>query len=334
MKNTLAGTGSRRPEPASPPRLNRLAGHLRRRFGRALRKVPLDAGFSCPNRDGTLSRSGCAFCNPRGSGTGLFAQGLTLAQQWERLRGLSSKKDPGLALAYLQAFSNTHGPLERLARVLDEIAALPGAAGLCIGARPDCLDHPKLELLAAFRERLRGPDLPEPELWLELGLQSSHDATLARVNRGHDAACFADAARAAAHLGIPVCAHLILGLPGEGLPHFLQTVDFVNALPLAGVKLHNLYVAEGAALAALWRSGQLPLLSREEFLEWLCAALPRLRPDLVIHRLVADPAPGELLAPDWARDKHTTLDMLARMIEEQDIRQGRQFACPGPGPAR
>ncbi|MEW5774328.1 MAG: TIGR01212 family radical SAM protein [Thermodesulfobacteriota bacterium] len=319
MKNTSAGRGSRRPDPPEEPRLNRLAGHLRRRFGRTLRKVPLDAGFSCPNRDGTLSRAGCAFCNARGSGTGLFARGLSLAQQWERLRGPDPKR-PGLA--YLQAFSNTYGPAERLARVLDEIAALPGLAGLCLGARPDCLDRAKLELLAGFRERLRSPELPEPELWLELGLQSAHDATLARINRGHDAACFADAARAAAGLGIPVCAHLVLGLPGEGLPHFLQTVDFVNGLPVAGVKLHNLYVAEATALAALWRAGGLLPPTREDYLDWLCALLPRLRPDLVIHRLVADPAPGELLAPDWAGDKRTTLDMLEKMLEERDIRQG------------
>lgn len=321
MKNAPAGAAFRCPPPAAPPRLNRLAGHLRRRFGRALRKVPLDAGATCPNRDGTISRAGCAFCNPRGSGTGLFAQGLTLAQQWDRLRG-PDPRHPGLA--YLQAFSNTHGPAGRLARVLDEIAVLPGVAGLCIGTRPDCLDREKLALLAAFRDRLRSPALPEPELWLELGLQSSHDATLARINRGHDAACFAAATRAAAELGVPVCAHLVLGLPGEGLPHFLQTVDFVNGLPLAGVKLHNLYVAEATALAASWRAGHLALPTREEYLEWLCALLPRLRPDLVIHRLVADPAPGELLAPAWAADKPGTLDRLEQMMEERDIRQGSE----------
>lgn len=322
MKNTPAGEIPRRTAPQAFPRVLGLAAHLRRRFGRALRKVPLDAGFSCPNRDGTLSRSGCAFCNPRGSGTGLHAAGLTLARQWDRLRRRS--RTPGPALAYLQAFSNTHGPPERLAAVLDEVAALPGLAGLCIGARPDCLDPEKLALLAAFRERLRSPELPEPELWLEMGLQSSHDATLARINRGHDAACFAAATRAAADLGIPVCAHLIAGLPGEGLPHFLQTVGFVNALPVAGVKLHNLYVAEATALAALWRAGELPLLSREEYVSWMCAGLARLRPDLVIHRLAADPAPGELLAPDWAADKQGTLDMLGRIMEERDIRQGME----------
>ena len=319
MKSIPEGSGSAVSESRPAPRLNRFSAHLRRRFGRALRKVPLDAGATCPNRDGTLSRAGCAFCNPRGSGTGLFAQGLTLARQWDRLRG-PAPKHPGLA--YLQAFSNTHGPAERLARILDELAALPGLAGLCIGTRPDCLDPEKLELLAAFRDRLRGPELPEPELWLELGLQSSHDATLARINRGHDAACFARAARAAADHGIPVCAHLVLGLPGEGLPHFLQTVDFVNGLPLAGVKLHNLYVAEATALAASWRAGQLPLPTREEYLAWLCALLPRLRPDLVIHRLAADPAPGELLAPAWAADKPETLRLLERMLEERDLRQG------------
>ena len=323
MKKTSAGSGSRRPTPPESPRLNRLAGHLRRRFGRTLRKVPLDAGFSCPNRDGAISRQGCAFCNPRGSGTGLFAQGLSLAEQWARLRSRSAGRgEPGPGLAYLQAFSSTHGPVERLAAVLDQIAALPGVAGLCIGTRPDCLDPEKLALLAGFRERLRSPELPEPELWLELGLQSSHDETLARINRGHDAACFSQAARAAAALGIPVCAHLVLGLPGEGLPHFLQTVAFVNGLPVAGIKLHNLYVAEGTALAALWRAGDLALPTREEYLDWLCALLPRLRPDLVLHRLAADPAPGELLAPDWAADKRATLDMLAQMMEERDIRQG------------
>lgn len=322
MKNTPDGQTPGRAAGQAFPRVKGLAAHLRRRFGRPLRKVPLDAGFSCPNRDGTLSWSGCAFCNPRGSGTGLHAAGLTLARQWDRLRARS--RTPGPALAYLQAFSNTHGPAQRLAAVLDEVAALPGLAGLCIGTRPDCLEAEKLGLLAAFRERLRSPVLPEPELWLELGLQSSHDATLSRINRGHAAACFADAARAAASLGIPVCAHLIAGLPGERLPHFLQTVEFVNALPLAGIKLHNLYVAEGAALAALWRAGELPLLSREEYVDWLCAAVSRLRPDLVVHRLVADPAPGELLAPDWAADKHATLDMLGRIMEERDIRQGME----------
>lgn len=296
-----------------------LSAYLRSHFGERIRKIPLDAGFSCPNRDGTLSRSGCAFCNAQGSGSGLLAQGFGLAAQWDFWREqLAQKYRVRLFLAYLQSFSNTHAPLEKLRAVLEELDGLPGRVGLCIGTRPDCLDADKLDLLAA---------LPG-ETWLDLGLQSCHDATLRRINRGHDAACFAEATKNAAARGIKVCAHLIAGLPGEGPEDFLAGIAFLNALPIAGIKLHNLYVCSSTALARDFLSGCFAPLRREEYAVMVCEALARLRPDVVIHRLMGDPAPGELLAPDWAGDKQSVLDAIDGELARLEIRQGMRYAAP------
>ena len=293
-----------------------LSDHLRARFGVRVQKVPLDAGADCPNRDGTLSRSGCLFCSPRGSGTGAAARGLSLAEQWTELAPrimarYGSQNRPPRLMAYLQAFSNTHGPMERLARVLDQAAALPGAAGLSIGTRPDCCEDDKLDLLAGLGRQGLDP------VFLELGLQSANDATLARINRGHDAACLADAVRRAAAHGLEVVVHVMAGLPGEGLDDLLATIDFVNALPVAGIKLHNTYVCRGTGLEALYRRGGYLPPTLDEYAAWAAEALARLRPEIVVHRVTGDPAPGELVGPDWAGDKRAVLDAIGKALDRR-----------------
>lgn len=305
------------------------AAFFRARLGgpaRPARKIPLDAGFSCPNRDGTLSRSGCSFCNPAGSGTGLAAQGLTLAAQWERLAGRALARQPGARLlAYLQSYSNTHCAPERLRAVLAEIAGLPGVSGLCLGTRPDCLDlgagEARLDVLAGALGAL-------PFVQLDLGLQSADDAVLRLAGRGHDAACFAAAVRAAAARGLSVCAHLVHGLPGARPDDLLRSVDFLSALPVASVKFHNLLVCRGTALERLWREGGLEPAGREAYLEALAAALARLRPDICVQRLCADPAPGELLAPDWAADKAAALSAFRELLAERGLWQGKDGFRP------
>lgn len=308
------------------PPYRTLSAHLRARFGQRVQKIPLDAGFSCPNRDGTLSVSGCSFCNARGSGSGLLSQGLDLAAQWEhwRLR-LGKRYKARLFLAYLQSFSNTYGPLERLRATLDALQGLPDRVGLCIGTRPDCLTPGKLDLLAA---------LPG-ETWLDLGLQSCHDATLQHINRGHDAACFARAVQQAASQGLQVCAHLMAGLPGEGPEHFLESVEFLNALPVAGIKLHNLYICKGTPLEQEYRQGKYQPLERECYVQAVCEALARLRPDVVVHRLTGDPAPGELAAPAWAAEKQTLRNAIHERLAALGIRQGCRLdqQIPDAGPA-
>lgn len=303
-------------------RLHQLATYLRLRFGARVQKVPLDAGFSCPNRDGTLSRGGCVFCNPRGSGSGLGEEGLTLEEQWTVWTGRYARtRNAGLFIAYLQSFSNTYGPLDKLRRVLGVLPTLSGIVGAAVGTRPDCVDNERLDMVAA---------LPLPEVWLELGLQSAHDATLARINRGHDAATSERAVRAAAARGLRVCAHLMAGLPGESAEDFLATVDWVNRLPVHGVKFHGVYVCKHTALARQWREGAYVPTTREEYADLMARALPRLRPEIVIQRLTGDPAGDELLAPDWAGDKRATTARIHALLAERDTWQGRDVAEHAP----
>lgn len=274
---------------------NTLTAHFRQRFGQRVQKIPLDAGASCPNRDGTLSRHGCVFCNAMGSGSGLGMSGMELAGQWNFWRAhFHASGKASLFLAYLQSFSNTYGPPQRLAAVLEALAELPDLVGVSVGTRPDCLDAEKTRLLAG---------VPWPETWLELGVQTLHDKTLAAVNRGHDAAASLRAIDLAASHGIQVCAHLMIGLPGENAEAVLTTVERLNASPVSGVKFHNVYVCENTALDRAYRAGAYAPPERAVYVATVTEALARLRPDIVVHRVVADPAPGELAAPDWARDK-------------------------------
>jgi len=324
-------------------RIHRLSAHLRRRFGERVQKIPLDAGFSCPNRDGTLSSEGCVFCNPQGSGSGMLDRGLSIREQWDFWRDIHVKKH-GLSLftAYLQSYSNTHGPAAKLAAALDGLGSLPGLTCLALGTRPDCLDAEKLDLLAASKERLG-----LAEVFLELGLQSANDATLKHINRGHDAAAFAQAAHAAAKRGLTVVAHVMVGLPTaegrEGLAELLDTVAYVGALPVGGIKFHNVFVCRGTRLARWFDQGRYLPLTQDEYLRCLGEAIMRLDPRVVIHRLNGNPAQGELVAPVWAGNMRRVHNAIRDYFEQQDIWQGKQngaengppeWFAPGSGEQR
>lgn len=293
---------------------NTFTVHLRQRFGQRVQKIPLDAGASCPNRDGTLSRAGCTFCNAIGSGSGLGLAGMNLPAQWEHWREHFRKSNrASLFLAYLQSFSNTYGPASRLARLLEQVAALPGCRGIAVGTRPDCLDDEKLALLAGC-----GLD----EVWLELGLQTCRDDTLRRINRGHTARQAEEAVRAALDAGLLVCGHLMAGLPGEDEKDFLHGVDWAVSLGMQGLKLHNVYVPQGTELARQWQVGGYRPLARDEYVDMLCAALPRIPSTVVMQRIQADPAPGELLAPAWALEKRGIITDLRRAMAARGLWQG------------
>lgn len=302
-----------------------LATWFRRRFGRRVQKIPLDAGASCPNRDGTLSRSGCLFCGGTGSGSGLGMRGLSLAEQWERWRSKYVATDPDrLFMAYLQSFSNTYGPLERLRRVLGEIAALPGCVGLSVGTRPDCVDAAKLAAVA-------GCGLPE--IWLELGLQTCDDAVLERIRRGHTAACSERAVRMAADAGLLVCGHLMAGLPGEDMAAFLRSVRWAVSLPLAGLKIHNVHAPRGTGLAAMHAAGEWLPLARDEYVDWLCEALPLIPSSVVLHRVQSDPEPGAPAIPAWAAEKRGVISDLERALAARGLWQGCRADVPDARPA-
>ncbi len=298
-------------------RLNLLGPWLRRRFGGPVVKLPLDAGLSCPNRDGTIGRGGCSFCPPSGSGTGRGGEPLErqLADGLARLAARAHRRGqaPPQALAYYQAFSATHAPAPRLEALLAPALAAP-VVGIIVSTRPDCLDPPRLEVLARAAER--------KPLWLELGLQSASDQTLAALGRGHDFACFAGAVEQARQAGLEVVAHVILGLPGEMPEHTAATAEALAGLGVWGVKLHQLMVLEGARLAAEFAAGRLRPWSRERWARAAAEFLGRLPRRTLIHRLVADPGRDRLIAPAWAGDKDAALSALADELERRDLKQG------------
>jgi uncharacterized protein len=291
--------------------------YLRGIFGERVHKISIDAGLGCPNRDGTISRSGCIFCDPRGAGTGAFIdQGLSIDEQIVLGKAMIRKRYKARKfIAYFQSFTNTYAPIPRLRSLYDQALAHADVVGLSVATRPDCVDEEVLALIGSYRR--------DHLVWLEYGLQSCHDRTLRRIGRGHDAAAFERAVHMTARHGIHVCAHIILGLPGEDRAMMLETARYLSRLPVSGIKIHLLYVVRGTPLAALYRRGEFRCLGREEYAHIVADVLERLPPDMVVQRLTGDPAPSELVAPAWAREKRMNLRYIQHVLQERDTWQGR-----------
>jgi len=300
-------------------RITDLNAHLRGIFGCRVQKITVDAGLSCPNRDGTIATGGCIYCNPRGSGTGAHARGLSITEQLEAGKAAMARRYHARKfIAYFQAFSNTYAPVSNLRALYDEALAVDDVVGLSIGTRPDCVSEPILALLQEYARRHL--------VWVEYGLQSARDATLAEINRGHDAACFLNAVAATRARGLPVCAHIILGLPNETRADMQFTAATLAAAEVDGVKIHNLYVVRGTPLEAQFAAGRYRCLEREEYADLVVDVLERLPARVVIQRLTGDPHPDELTAPDWCRDKRATLAAIRTALECRDSWQGKRCA--------
>jgi uncharacterized protein len=306
---------------ATQPRYYDLNRYFRRRFGARVHKISVDAGLTCPNRDGTRGYGGCIYCNARGSGTGAHARGLSVGAQLEAGKAAVARRFKAKKfLAYFQSFSNTYAPVRQLEAMYAEALAVEDVVGLAIGTRPDCVDEQVLDLLAHHaRNHL---------VWVEYGLQSAHDDTLALIHRGHTASVFEQAVWATAGRGIEICAHIILGLPGENRQHMLATADFLARLPIDGVKLHLLYVARDTPLAQLYQSGRYQCLDQAAYADLVCEVLERLPARMVIQRLTGDPRPQELLAPQWALHKPQTLNLIKQKLVQRDSWQGKALGIP------
>ncbi len=313
MKQTLS--------PALPFRS--LNAYLSAMCGERVQKITLDAGLTCPNRDGRVGWGGCIYCNPRGSGTGAQARGYSISRQLEEgIARVGQRYQARKFMAYFQSFSNTYAPLEELRCLYEEALAHPQVVGLSIGTRPDCLSPELIKLLSSYsRTHL---------IWLELGLQSSHDRTLQFINRGHDAACFAQAANMTSGSGLHVLAHVILGLPQESRADMLATARFLSALPIDGVKMHLLYVIKDTPLARLYADGLYTPLSQEEYVGLVVDFIELLPPHMVIHRLTGDPHPDELLAPEWCLGKTAVLNQIKNAFSRRRTFQGRLWKPDHP----
>ena len=293
-----------------------LNSYLRSLYGCRVQKITVDAGLSCPNRDGVMSTGGCIYCNVRGSGTGAFARGLSVTEQLlQGKQALARRYKARKFLAYFQSFSNTYGPVEGLRNLYEEALAVEDIVGLSIGTRPDCVAQPVLELLQDYAQRHL--------IWIEYGLQSANDATLMRINRGHDARCFEDAVLATANRGIKICAHVILGLPGETREDMLRTAHTIAGLAIDGIKIHLLYVVKDTPLEALYRQNRFRCLEQQEYVDLVCDFLERIPSRVIIQRLTGDPHPTELAAPRWSLKKSDTLAKIRKTLEERDSWQGK-----------
>jgi radical SAM protein (TIGR01212 family) len=300
-----------------------LGKFMRSQFGQRVQKLSIDGGFTCPNRDGTKSKGGCTYCNNRSFSLGVGNDRLSIREQIEtqinrvRLRG---RRKAELFLAYFQSFSNTYAPVERLRQLYDEALSVPEVVGLDIATRPDCVPDPVLDLLQDYAQRTH--------LWLELGLESSHDRTLAKINRGHTWAEFESAMRRSSGRGMNLCVHMILGLPGETPEMMRQSATRLGQLmaeveaPAIGIKLHHLHIVKGTALAKDYAGGNIATLTPEEYVPLVCDFLERLPEKTVIQRFMGDTLGDTLIAPHWQVAKSQILNAIAAEF-------GRRGTHPG-----
>ncbi len=295
--------------------------YLKQMFGGKCAKLPIDAGFTCPNIDGRCGSGGCIYCSARGSGDFAAGRGLSVPEQMTiAKKALAQKWPTNRCIAYFQAHTNTYAPLPRLKALYEEALSDPSVVGLNIATRADCLEEDVVAYLAELAERT--------VLTVELGLQSVHDETAARINRGHSYADFLRGYQRlrAASPNIQICVHLIFGLPGENEDMMRETVRRVAALRPHQVKLHLLHVLRSSRLGALYERGEYTPMEREDYIRLVAEAITLLPPETVIARLTGDGMGSDLMAPEWSRKKVAVINDIDKRMYQEDLWQGKFFA--------
>lgn len=315
-------------------RYNQYSAHLKNKFGVKVYKVTLDAGFSCPNRGGGVNggkcilnpemclqdengerMNGCIFCDEGGSFSQAHSNLLSIEEQLETgIETLRKKFKAQKFMSYFQAYSNTYKPVDELEKIYSSALKHPDIIGLSIGTRPDCVDREKLELIASFKD--------DYYTWIEYGLQSIHDKTLKAINRGHDFDCFLRAYELTKSFGINVCAHVILGLPGETRDDMLKTAQKLAELKVDGVKFHMLCALKDTQLSKMYEKGEVSFMSEENYIQTVCDFLEILPAETTIHRLAGNGLSTSLIAPLWLNKKFDTLNQIDRELEHRNSYQG------------
>lgn len=301
-------------------RYNSFVGYFKRKYGERLQKIVLDAGFTCPNRDGKVGRGGCTYCDNAAFHPSYSTAGKSLHQQMDE--GIEFHKvryrTTEHYLAYFQSFSNTYAPLERLKSLYEEALSHPDVVGIVIGTRPDCVDEEKLDYIAELAKK--------HVVIVEYGIESCYDRTLGRINRGHDFETARRAVEMTAQRGIDVGAHFILGLPGETKQMMLDSCALINALPIRSVKFHQLQIVKGTRMEKEYAEcpEDFERFSLDEYLDFFTDMLERLRPDLFIERFVGEVPPRFVNETPWGLIRNVELlRLLEKRLEERDTWQGR-----------
>ena len=289
---------------------------LRERFGEKVYKVTLNGGMSCPNRDGKIGHRGCIFCSEGGSGDFAADVSLSVTEQINsQIAILSAKRPIHRYIAYFQAYTNTYAPVEYLQKIFTEAISHTKVIALSIGTRPDCLDDKVIALLSELN-RMK-------PVWIELGLQTIHEDTARYIRRGYSLSCFEDALSRLRAAGLEVIVHTILGLPGETHDDILETIKYLNATDIQGIKLQLLHVLSGTDLAADYQVGKFEVLGRDAYIDLVIDCLEHLRPSIIIHRVTGDGPKELLIAPQWASRKREVLNLLHHRMKEMGSFQGK-----------
>lgn len=288
---------------------------LREKFGCKVFKISLDAGFSCPNRDGTVSKGGCIFCSERGSGDFAGNRSFSIEDQFNNIKQVMNKKwKEGKYIAYFQAYTNTYAPIEILREKYEEAINQEGVVALAIATRPDCLSEEVLNLLEELNKKVY--------TWVELGLQTSNEETAKKINRGYRLQVFEKAVKDLRHRNIDVVAHVIFGLPGETRKDMLDTVRYITSKDVQGVKFHLLHLMKNTPLVKLYDSGELKFMTQDEYIDIICESVAITPSNIVIHRLTGDSPRNLLIGPQWSLKKWEILNSIDQKLKEKNLYQG------------
>jgi radical SAM protein (TIGR01212 family) len=291
---------------------------MREHFGTKVFKVMLDAGFTCPNRDGSIAAGGCTFCSARGSGDFAGSRRDDLVTQFNTVRDRQHNKWPEAQyIGYFQAYTNTYAPLPVLKEYYETILRQPGVVGLSIATRPDCLPDDVVEYLAELNERTY--------LWVEMGLQTVHESTSTLINRAHDTQCYLEAVEKLRKHNIRTCAHIIYGLPQESHDMMLQTGRAVADMDVQGIKIHLLHLMRKTPMVKQYEAGLLRFLEKDEYVKLIVDTLELLPPEMIVHRLTGDAPRDLLLGPMWSLKKWEVLNAIDAELKGRDTWQGKRW---------
>ena len=298
-------------------RYHNLNYYLRNKFGEKVFKISLDGGFSCPNRDGTISKGGCIFCSPRGSGD-FTIECDNLHQQFDEAKAMMMRKwKKGKFIGFFQAYTNTYAPANVLREKYYSIIEKENVVGLAIATRPDCLPQEVLDLLEELNKKTY--------LWVELGLQTINEDTARLINRGYSLETYVNAVEELKKRNIEIVTHCILGLPGETKADMINTIDFVANTDTQGIKLHLLHLMKDTSMIKLYEEGSLSLLEKEEYVDLVVDCVERLPKNMVIHRITGDGPKDTLIGPRWSLNKWEVLNAIDNKFIERDTWQGKYF---------
>jgi uncharacterized protein len=291
--------------------------HLRQHFGEKVFKVMLDAGFTCPNRDGTIAIGGCTFCSARGSGDFAGWRRDDLVTQFNEVKNRQHEKWPDAKyIGYFQAYSNTYAPVDVLREYYEVILEQEGVLGLSIATRPDCLPDDVVELLAELNEKTY--------LWVELGLQTIHESTSNLINRAHDTDCYYEAVEKLRKHNIRVCSHIIFGLPQETEEMMMETARAVAKMDVQGIKIHLLHLLKKTPMVKQYEAGLLEFMEKDDYVRLVVDALEILPPEMIVHRLTGDGPPDLLIGPMWSRKKWEVLNAFDAELLRRNSWQGKE----------